>query len=75
VINKFICSHYTFEDDQLGDDEMTVNKSSAEKIDVYLATAERWLDLETLFGKHGVCFGVCAEKFFTSLAVKTGNLH
>jgi GNAT superfamily N-acetyltransferase len=32
---------------------MTTKESGTDQIEIYPATAERWRDLETLFGKHG----------------------
>jgi GNAT superfamily N-acetyltransferase len=32
---------------------MTTKNKTTDQIEVYPATAERWIDLETLFGKHG----------------------
>jgi GNAT superfamily N-acetyltransferase len=53
VTNELACSHYTCENDYLGDDGMTTREKTNDKVEVYPATAERWDDLETLFGKHG----------------------
>jgi GNAT superfamily N-acetyltransferase len=42
-----------WEKDYLGDDGMTTTENTTDQIEVYPVTAERWADLETLFGKHG----------------------
>ncbi len=36
---------------------MSTQDDTSPAVDVLPATAERWADLETLFGKHGACLG------------------
>jgi hypothetical protein len=53
VTNALAYPDYTCENDCPGDDAMTSKANSSEQFVVYRAAAERWDELETLFGKHG----------------------